>query len=157
MAPSSEIFIDDILKKSLIFKEKSLDIIGTEEAGLRDECSETFVEKDKKGWSEVPNLHTGRRSLCHRAGYETVPGRVPLGVSVHSKRNETEESGWGIWVDKRKWGWQAVRFRWVSSLEVTKRNIEEMINAGTVMRWRTIIYWRRSQIHNGVSGITRLF
>ena len=49
MAPSSEIFIDDILKKSLIFKEKSLDIIGTEEAGLRDECSETFVEKDKKG------------------------------------------------------------------------------------------------------------
>ena len=29
MAPSSEIFIDDILKKSLIIKEKSLDIIGS--------------------------------------------------------------------------------------------------------------------------------
>jgi hypothetical protein len=28
MAPSSEIFIDDILKKSLIFKEKRLDLIG---------------------------------------------------------------------------------------------------------------------------------
>jgi len=28
MAPSSEIFIDDISKKSLIFKEKGLDIIG---------------------------------------------------------------------------------------------------------------------------------
>ena len=30
MAPSSEIFIDDILKKSLIFKEKRLDLIGSE-------------------------------------------------------------------------------------------------------------------------------
>ena len=30
MAPSSEIFIDDILKKSLIFKEKRLDLIGRE-------------------------------------------------------------------------------------------------------------------------------
>ena len=30
MAPSSEIFIDDILKKSLIFKEKRLDLIGME-------------------------------------------------------------------------------------------------------------------------------
>lgn len=29
MAPSSEIFIDDILKKSLIFKEKRLDLIGS--------------------------------------------------------------------------------------------------------------------------------
>ena len=28
MAPSSEIFIDDISKKSLIFKEKGLDLIG---------------------------------------------------------------------------------------------------------------------------------
>ena len=28
MASSSEIFIDDILKKSLIFKEKRLDLIG---------------------------------------------------------------------------------------------------------------------------------
>jgi hypothetical protein len=30
MAPSSEIFIDDILKKSLIFKEKRLDLIGSD-------------------------------------------------------------------------------------------------------------------------------
>ena len=34
MAPSSEIFIDDILKKSLIFKEKRLDLIGRVNDGL---------------------------------------------------------------------------------------------------------------------------
>ena len=33
MAPSSEIFIDDILKKSLIFKEKRLDLIGRKYRG----------------------------------------------------------------------------------------------------------------------------
>ncbi|WP_278797061.1 hypothetical protein [Blautia massiliensis (ex Durand et al. 2017)] len=35
MALSSEIFIDDILKKSLIFKEKRLDLIGRKFTGKR--------------------------------------------------------------------------------------------------------------------------
>ena len=44
MAPSSEIFIDDISKKSLIFKEKGLDLIGR--------C---FIKKDDNG---ITRRHT---------------------------------------------------------------------------------------------------
>ena len=39
MAPSSEIFIDDISKKSLIFKEKGLDLIGRAIGKYAGECT----------------------------------------------------------------------------------------------------------------------
>ena len=55
MAPSSEIFIDDILKKSLIFKEKRLDLIGMDEPRKNAEKSinpEKMIDKIlKSGYS----------------------------------------------------------------------------------------------------------
>ncbi len=40
MALSSEIFVDDILKKSLIFKEKRLDLVWGEGEGVSKERGE---------------------------------------------------------------------------------------------------------------------
>ncbi|MGN9126699.1 hypothetical protein ACTM97_09885, partial [Oliverpabstia intestinalis] len=46
MAPSSEIFIDDISKKSLIFKEKGLDLIGRKKgtSSYRFGCIQNCVQ-----------------------------------------------------------------------------------------------------------------
>ena len=67
MAPSSEIFIDDILKKSLIFKEKRLDLIGRKKS---------------------PKMHFYTTYLPIPAQY---PQKIPKsGLSWHVKRKKKQ-------------------------------------------------------------------
>lgn len=79
--------------------------------------------------SEEARVYTG---LCKEKGtafytnhVEEIAGKTEI-MNVFEYEYETEDR------EKRK---QRIRFRWVRSIEVTKRNIEEMIHAGRG-RWK---------------------
>ena len=71
MAPSSEIFIDDILKKSLIFKEKRLDLIG------RNLFMVYVISKDDKPLMPCSNVIA---RLLLKQGKAKVKRREPFTV-----------------------------------------------------------------------------
>ena len=95
---------------------------------------ETRQKNLDEGFEWIKGSEDGRRytGLCKEKGtafyanhVEEIAGKTEI-MNVFEYEYETEDR------EKKK---QAIRFRWVSSLEVTKRNIEEMINAGRG-RWK---------------------
>lgn len=95
---------------------------------------ETRQKNLDEGFEWIKGSEDGRRytGVCKEKGtafyanhVEEIAGKTEV-MNVFEYEYETEDR------EKKK---QAVRFRWISSLEVTKRNIEEMINAGRG-RWK---------------------